>query len=88
MVRTLIFSMITRWRTSLELKKFDPDMSHNIVEMAKVNNFLTSSRCWDINSLVNILLYHIINRIKAIPTPVLILNKILNGNLDIIVKIP
>lgn len=62
-------------------------MSHNIVEMAKVSDFLTSSRCWDINSLVNILLYHIINKIKAIPIPVLILNITLNGNLDIIVSI-
>lgn len=41
-------------------------MRDNIVENTKVSDFITSSRCWVINSLVNTLPGHIIYKIKAI----------------------
>lgn len=40
-------------------------MDHNTVEIAEVNDFDTSSRCQDLDSLINsTLLDHIINKIK------------------------
>lgn len=69
MVRALTFVMISRLRTLLVLKN-DPDMSNYIVENAKVSDFITSSRYWNNNSLVNILSDHIINKIKSIPIPI------------------
>lgn len=47
--------------------KVNPSMVHKIIENAKVSDFITFSRCSDINPLVNTLLDHIINKIKATP---------------------
>lgn len=52
------------------IEKSNPKMSHKIVENAKVTDFITPSRCWDINPLINTLPDHIINKIKAISIPV------------------
>lgn len=47
--------------------KLNPNMSHHIVETAKVSDSITFTKQCHINPLVSILPDHIINKIKAIP---------------------
>lgn len=50
------------------------DMEDLIEEKVKASDFITPTKEWDTNSLVNILPGHIINKINAIPIPVVDLN--------------
>lgn len=40
------------------------------IENAKINDLITPMKNRDTNSLVNLIAYHVSNKIKAIPTPI------------------
>lgn len=42
------------------IEKIDPNMRQILLKIPKLINFITSSKCWDISSLVNVFLDHII----------------------------
>lgn len=50
--------------------KINPNMTQHMEENANVKNFVTPTKHWDTNSLVNILPNHMINKIIMILLPI------------------
>lgn len=66
----LIFCLNHWMEDSPLISLVDPKAKHNIVQNARVSDFIRQLRQSNLNSLVNILPKEIVNKIKAIPIPV------------------
>lgn len=52
------------------INKIQSNTFHHIQDIAKVNDFITPSNTWDMQSLIDVLPIKIINKIKAIFVPI------------------
>lgn len=63
--------MVTKWKTLPLFIKLNPNLKHLIMDTAKVSDFIINETNWVITSLTHNHLNKIVNKIKAIPIPLM-----------------